>query len=148
VRVKPGLDPVIPLAPEFVRPQDGAEKQDCELNAATRWLADCGGDYSPLGVTLLGDDRYCHEPFCREVLKRGMGFILVCKPASHPIVYEWLDFLETLIATAQGKGGAPGSKAWSQPRVLAAESGWGPTARVQERLSGVVGFQDSNNDER
>jgi hypothetical protein len=69
VRVKPGLDQVIPLAPSFatsgfVRPQDGAEKQDCELNAAKRWLADCGGDYSPLGVTLLGDDRYCHEPFC------------------------------------------------------------------------------------
>jgi hypothetical protein len=94
VLVKPGLDQVIPLAPEFVRPQDGAEKQDCELNAAKRWLAGCGGDYSPLGVTLLGDDLYCHEPFCREVLKRGMGFILVCKPASHPIVYEWLDFLD------------------------------------------------------
>jgi hypothetical protein len=23
-----------------------------------------------------------------------MGFILVCKPASPPIVYEWLDFLD------------------------------------------------------
>jgi hypothetical protein len=93
VLVKPGLDQVIPLAPEFVRPQDGAEKQDCELNAAKRWLADWGGDYSPLGVTLLGDDLYCHDPFCRDALNRGFDFILVCKPASHPIVYEWLDFL-------------------------------------------------------
>jgi len=93
VLVKPGLDKVIPLIPEFVCPQDGAEKQDCELNAAKRWLADCGDDYSPLKVTVLGDDLYCHEPFCRAVLKQGMDFILVCQPASHPIVSEWLDFL-------------------------------------------------------
>ena len=46
VLVKPGLDQVIPLAPAFVRPQDGAEKQDCELNAAKRWLADWGDDYT------------------------------------------------------------------------------------------------------
>jgi hypothetical protein len=93
VLVKPGLDKVIPLAPEFVRPQDGAEKQDCELNAAKRWLADCGDDYGRLGVTVLGDDLYCHEPFCRDVLQRGFDFILVCKPTSHPTVYEWLEFL-------------------------------------------------------
>jgi len=47
-----------------------------------------------LGVTLLGDDRYCHEPFCRDALNRGFGFILVCKPASHPIVSEWVEFLQ------------------------------------------------------
>ena len=94
VLVKPGLDKVIPLAPEFVRPQDGAEKQDCELNAAKRWLATWGDDYSPLRVTLLGDDLYCHEPFCRDAVNRGFDFILVCKPDSHAIVAEWLAFLE------------------------------------------------------
>jgi len=94
VLVKPGLDKVIPLAPELVQPQDGAAKQDCELNAAKRWLAAWGDDYSPFGVTLLGDDLYCHEPFCREALQRGFGFILVCKPASHPLVSEWIEFLD------------------------------------------------------
>jgi len=94
VLVKPGCDKVVPLAPEFVRPQDGAEKQDCELNAAKRWLAECGDHYRPLRVTVLGDDLYCHEPFCRELLARGFGFILVCKPDSHPIAYEWLDYLQ------------------------------------------------------
>ena len=94
VLVKPGLDKVIPLAPELVQPQDGAAKQDCELNAAKRWLAAWGDDYSPFGVTLLGDDLYCHEPFCREALQRGFGFILVCKPASHPLVSEWVEFLD------------------------------------------------------
>jgi hypothetical protein len=47
-----------------------------------------------LGVTLLGDDLYCHEPFCREALQRGFDFILVCKPDSHALVAEWLEFLD------------------------------------------------------
>lgn len=94
VLVKPGLDKVIALAPEFVRPQDGAEKQDCELNAAKRWLAESGAALSPLNVTLLGDDLFCHEPFCRQVLGQGLNFILVCKPSSHTTVDEWLAFLQ------------------------------------------------------
>ncbi|MDD5034105.1 MAG: hypothetical protein PHE55_05045 [Methylococcaceae bacterium] len=54
VLVKPGLDKVIPLAPEFVQPQDGAEKQDCEFNAAKRWLAEWGDVYRSLKVTVPG----------------------------------------------------------------------------------------------
>ncbi len=37
--VAPGHDEVIPLEPEFIVPQDGAEKQHCENMAAKRWLA-------------------------------------------------------------------------------------------------------------
>ena len=37
--VAPGHKQVLPLPPEFIAPQDGAEKQDCERNAAKRWLA-------------------------------------------------------------------------------------------------------------
>jgi hypothetical protein len=37
--VAPGHDKVIPLEPEFIVPQDGAPKQDCENMAAKRWLA-------------------------------------------------------------------------------------------------------------
>jgi hypothetical protein len=94
VVVKPGEDKVIPLPPEFVRPHDGAAKQDCEINAAKRWLAACGGQYGPLGATILGDDLYSHEPFCRAVLDANLNFILVCKPTSHAITYEWVEFLE------------------------------------------------------
>ena len=101
VLVKPGCDKVIALAPEFTAPQDGAAKQDCELAAAKRWLAAHGEALSPLKVTVLGDDLYCHEPFCRELLALALGFILVCKPASHAIVYEWLEHL--------GRNGAVGT---------------------------------------
>jgi hypothetical protein len=94
VLVKPGCDKVIALAPEFVAPQDGAAKQDCELAAAKRWLAAHGAELARLKATVLGDDLYCHEPFCLLLLALGLGFILVCKPDSHAIVYEWLEHLQ------------------------------------------------------
>ena len=34
--VAPGHNRVVPLMPEFIATQDGAEKQDCERNAAQR----------------------------------------------------------------------------------------------------------------
>jgi hypothetical protein len=94
VLVNPGSDKVIPLAPEFVRPQDGHEKQDCEINASLRWLDSRGSQYAALGTTVLGDDLYCHEPFCRALLAKGFEFILVCKADSHKTLYEWVDDLE------------------------------------------------------
>jgi hypothetical protein len=94
VLVKPGCDKVIALAPEFITPQDGAAKQDCEINAAKRWLAAHGEALGPLKVTVLGDDLYCHEPYCLLLLAEGFGFILACKPDSHATVYEWLEHLE------------------------------------------------------
>ena len=36
--VAPGHSKVVPLEPEFVVPQDGHDKQDCESRAARRWL--------------------------------------------------------------------------------------------------------------
>ncbi|WP_287125169.1 hypothetical protein [Desulfobacter sp.] len=38
VLVTPNNSKVLSLEPEFVTPQDGAVKQDCELNAAKRWI--------------------------------------------------------------------------------------------------------------
>ena len=94
VLVKPGSDKVIPLIPEFIRPQDGMEKQDCELNAAKRWLAVHGKEFAKRKTIILGDDLYCHEPFCRDLLDVGLDFILVCKPTSHRTTQEWLDYLQ------------------------------------------------------
>jgi hypothetical protein len=39
VIVAPGQSQVISLAPEFISPQDGSEKQDSEVAAAKRWIA-------------------------------------------------------------------------------------------------------------
>jgi hypothetical protein len=88
--VKPRFNKVLSLVPEMIIPQDGDDKQDCELKASKRWLDTNANMYSKLGVTYLGDDLYAHEPFCRKLLSKGSNFILVCKPDSHKTVYEWV----------------------------------------------------------
>jgi len=94
VIVCPGRTQVIPLEPEFIVPQDGHDKQDCENAAAKRWLVQHGQRLSALTVTVLGDDLYCHQPLCRQLLDQQLDFILVCRPASHPTLYEHLEGLD------------------------------------------------------
>ena len=94
--VAPGQPAVFPLPPEFVQPQDGAAKQDCELNAATRWLQQWGARLAAWRTTVLGDDLYCHQPFCQQLLTAGCEFLFVCLPGSHALLYEWVaDFEHT-----------------------------------------------------
>jgi len=91
--VAPGQARVIALEPEFVRPQDGVEKQDCELRAAERWLRRNAARFGSVPVTLLGDDLYCHQPFCALVVALGWHFGFTCKPTSHPALYLEIDLL-------------------------------------------------------
>jgi hypothetical protein len=96
VIVAPNQSQVIPLAPEFIQPQDGHQKQDCELNASKRWLQQWGNRLRTLRVTILSDDLYSHQPFCEVLLAQRMDFLLVCKPDSHVTVSEWVDYLEKI----------------------------------------------------
>jgi hypothetical protein len=94
VILAPNNPKVLPLEPEFLTPQDGDEKQDCENKGAKRWLSQQGERLKKLGVTILGDDLYCNHPVCEVILKEGLNFILTCKPDSHKTLYEWIDYLE------------------------------------------------------
>jgi hypothetical protein len=94
VIVAPGQDKVIPLPPEFIVPQDGHDKQDCENAAAKRWLRQYAPIYRAKGLTILGDDLYSNHPLCEILVEERLPFILVCKPDSHPTLYERLERLE------------------------------------------------------
>ena len=91
VVVNPQQTQVIPLILEFIVPQDGKEKQDCETSAAKRWLLKHGQKYSPLRITVLGDDLYSCQPLCQMLLEQKCNFILVCRPESHQTLYEHLE---------------------------------------------------------
>lgn len=86
----PGRAEVIPLVPEFVVPQDGHDKQDCENAAAKRWFVQYGPRYRELRITVLGDDLYCRQPLCKLMLAEQFNFILSCLPKSHKTLYEHL----------------------------------------------------------
>lgn len=93
VIVSPSHSQVVPLRPEFILPQDGQVKQDCEIAAAKRWLAAHAERYATGNVTLLGDDLYAHQPFCRQVLLHGFHFLFTCKPTSHTHLSGWVEAL-------------------------------------------------------
>jgi hypothetical protein len=95
VFVKPGQSQVLPLPPEFIVPQDGSEKQDCERVAAKRWLTQQHKHFSDHSVTFLGDDLYANQPLCQLIVETyRQFFIFTCKPESHSSLYESLTFLE------------------------------------------------------
>jgi len=96
VIVTPDNNKVISLPPEFITPQDGHKKQDCENAAAKRWIHQHGPRYKTFGVTIMGDDLYCHQPLCVCILNEGLNFLLVCKPDSHKILYEWVKELDAM----------------------------------------------------
>jgi hypothetical protein len=92
--VAPGHAQVLPLPPEFIAPQDGAEKQDCERVAAKRWLARHGAAIARFRPVYLGDDLYACQPIAQAIRDAGGSFILTCKPGSHPTVTEYLTGVE------------------------------------------------------
>jgi hypothetical protein len=89
----PDNNKVIALEPEFVTPQDGSAKQDCELNAAKRWI-ERNSSLSARKVIILGDDLFSRGPFCNLLLAHDFRFILICKPSSHTTLYQYVAELE------------------------------------------------------
>jgi len=95
VLVAPSQPEVLALRPEFIVPQDGHDKQDCEVAASKRWLDQNAARYRAGGpVTLLGDDLYAHQPLCRRALLHDLHFLFVCKPESHKTLYDWVNLLQ------------------------------------------------------
>ena len=104
VIVCPGQSQVIALPPEYIMPQDGHDKQDCERAAGKRWLAKHAARVAPHGVTFLGDDLYSNQPFCALVLHNRCNCIFTCKPDSHPQLYERLAFWQATDGIAEREG--------------------------------------------
>jgi hypothetical protein len=94
--VKPETTQVLALQPEFLSPQAGHDRQDCEYAAAVRWIDAYGPGLSELGITLLGDDLYSRGELVDRVVQLELDFIFVVKPSSHKYLYEELAGLEKL----------------------------------------------------
>jgi hypothetical protein len=88
--VAPARKRVLPLPAAFIAPQDGAEKQDCERNAAKRWLARHAAAVACLRPVCLGDDLFACQPIAAAIHDAGGNFILTCKPSSHKTIAEYL----------------------------------------------------------
>ena len=86
----PDCSEVIPFMPEQIVNSDGADKQDCEINAAKRYIKKLSRDFPQLGFIIGGDDLFSREPLIQEIKELGMHFIFTAKPTSHKYMMEWL----------------------------------------------------------
>ena len=88
VIMHPNLREVIPLMPEPILKQDGETKNDCERNAAKRFLAQLKQDYPDLTFTITEDALSPNAPHIRELEKHGFHYILGVKEGDHKYLFE------------------------------------------------------------
>ena len=88
VIIHPNLREVIPLMPEPILKQDGESKNDCERNAAKRFLAQLKQDYPDLTFTITEDALSPNAPHIRELEKHGFHYILGVKEGDHEYLFE------------------------------------------------------------
>jgi len=88
VIIHPDRREVIPLMPEPIMRQDGETKNDCERNAAKRFLAHLKQDHPHLTFTITEDALSPNAPHIRELEKHGFHYILGVKEGDHEHLFE------------------------------------------------------------
>jgi hypothetical protein len=86
--VHPDFKEVIPLAPEMIVRQDGSKKNDCERNAARRFLQKLRQDHPHLPLIVVEDGLSSNGPHIRDLQQHGMHYILGVKPGDHPLLFH------------------------------------------------------------
>lgn len=86
--VHPDFGEVLVLAPEPIRRPDGAAKNDCERNAARRWLTGFRTDHPHLSIIVTEDALSSNAPHVRDLRDAGVHFILGVKAGDHAHLFE------------------------------------------------------------
>lgn len=88
--VHPDRREVIPLAPEPIIKQDGTQKNDCERNAAKRFLVKLRQDHPRLPFIIIEDALSANAPPIRELKRHALRFILGVKPGDHAYLFDFV----------------------------------------------------------
>jgi hypothetical protein len=86
--VHPGFKEVVSLAPEMILRQDGRSKNDCERNAAKRFLKKFREDHPRLKVIVNEDALSPNAPHIRDLQRYDCRFILGVKQGDHDFLFE------------------------------------------------------------
>jgi hypothetical protein len=86
--VHPDRREVIPLMPEPVIEQDGTEKNDCERNAAKRFIAKLRQDHPHLKVIVTEDSLSSNAPPINVLHDHNLHYILGVKAGDHAYLFE------------------------------------------------------------
>lgn len=88
VLLHPDFPEVIPLAPEPIQRSDGDSKNDCERNAARRWLVHFRKDHPRLPVIIIEDALSPNAPHIRDLIDNDCHFILAVKENDHSHLFK------------------------------------------------------------
>jgi hypothetical protein len=88
VIVHPDFREVIPLAPEPIQRSDGQEKNDCERNAARRWLKAFRKEHPHMRVIITEDALSSNGPHILDLKAGNFHFILGVKPTDHVYLFK------------------------------------------------------------
>ena len=89
--VHPDRKEVISLCLEPIEKQDGEEKNDCERNAAKRWLKEFRREHPHLPVIIIEDGLSSNAPHILDLKKNNCHFILGAKEGDHKFLFNYLN---------------------------------------------------------
>lgn len=87
--VHPNRRQVLPIGFEPIVKSDGQEKNDCERNAAKRWLKNFREAHPKLPVVIGGDGLFSNGPFIDDLELYRCHYILVAQEKDHKYLYDW-----------------------------------------------------------
>jgi len=79
---------VFPLAPEPIRSEDGARKNDCGRRAATRLPDDLRREHPQMKAIVVEDGPASSGPHILHLMDRNLRFILGAKPGDHALPFS------------------------------------------------------------
>jgi hypothetical protein len=86
--IHPDKRAVIPLMPEPIIKQDGTENNDCERNAAKRFVTKFRRDHPHLKVIVTADSLSSNAPHIKALHEHNMHYILGVKEGDHAFLFE------------------------------------------------------------
>ena len=89
--VHPDRKEVIPLCSEPIKKQDGETKNDCERNAAKRFLADLRREHPHLPLIIIEDGLSSNAPHIKDLKKHDLHFILGAKEGDHAYLFNYIN---------------------------------------------------------
>ena len=86
--VSPGYKGVIPLCPEMIIKQDGETKNDCERNAAKRFIKSYRREHPHLKTIVVEDGLSSNAPHIKVLEEHGIRYILGVKAGDHAFLFK------------------------------------------------------------
>ena len=86
--VHPDVREVIPLMPEPIVKHDGTDKNDCERNAAKRFVAKLRQDHPHLKFIITEDSLSSNAPHIETLHAYGLHYILGVKEGDHAYLFK------------------------------------------------------------